>query len=72
MLAILAYRNWGREERGITEPNIVIPETAHAAFYRACAYFGMEVRVADIDQKSYKVNVADLRKKIDDNTVCVC
>lgn len=41
LLAILAYRNWARETKNITEPNMVIPETAHAAFYKAGSYFGI-------------------------------
>jgi hypothetical protein len=32
ILAVLAYRGYGRQERGITKPNIVIPVTGHVAF----------------------------------------
>ena len=31
MVAIKAYRDWGRE-KGITKPNLVLPRTAHPAF----------------------------------------
>jgi len=29
------YRDWGSATRGVREPNIVIPLTAHAAFDKA-------------------------------------
>ena len=32
ILACKAYRDWAREERGIQDPNIIVPVTAHAAF----------------------------------------
>lgn len=53
LLAMLAYRNWGREQRSISNPNIVIPETAHAAFYKAGEYFQIEMRIANIDKETY-------------------
>lgn len=37
LMAMKAYRDWGRTTKGITNPNIVIPLTAHAAFDKARA-----------------------------------
>ncbi len=34
--AVLAYREEGREGRGIERPNLVKPETGHPAFDKAC------------------------------------
>ena len=45
-LIVQAARDHARTERGIAEPNIVIPETAHPAFAKACHYLDVtEVRV---------------------------
>ena len=44
--AILAYREHGAAERGITRPNVIKPETAHPAFDKACHLFGVELRRA--------------------------
>ena len=35
LCAVLAARERGRKERGITAPHMVIPESAHAAFHKA-------------------------------------
>lgn len=45
--AVLAYRNAARERRGESHPELVVAETAHPAFEKACHYFGVRlVRVA--------------------------
>lgn len=41
LLAMKAYRDRARTERGILRPEIVVPETAHAAFDKAAEYFGI-------------------------------
>jgi len=44
ILSILAYREKARVERGVTKPNIVLSNTAHAAFDKGGFYLGIEVR----------------------------
>jgi glutamate/tyrosine decarboxylase-like PLP-dependent enzyme len=68
--AVLAYREEGRR-RGIAEPNIVKPETAHPAFDKACHLFAVECRTADIDHTDARVDVASVAKLVDDNTVAL-
>ncbi len=50
--AMLAYREQGREERGIERPNVVKPETGHPAFDKACHLFGIELRRAPVDPET--------------------
>ncbi len=42
MLAMKTYRDWGRAERGIRHPEMVVPVTAHAAFDKAAHAFGIK------------------------------
>ena len=41
LLAVRAARERARAERGITEPEMVLPTSAHAAFEKAADYFGV-------------------------------
>ena len=41
LMAVKAARERGRAERGVTEPKMVIAESAHAAFHKAAHYFGV-------------------------------
>jgi len=38
--AMFVYREWGKEEKGITSPEVVAPSTIHPAFVKAAHYLG--------------------------------
>jgi glutamate/tyrosine decarboxylase-like PLP-dependent enzyme len=44
LMAVKAARTRGLRERNVTTPNVVLPASAHAAFEKACYYFGLESR----------------------------
>ncbi len=69
MLAMLAYREWGRA-RGITKPNIVIPVTAHGSLDKAGFYFDIELRKVPLDE-NFDVDLVQMRREIDRNTICL-
>jgi glutamate/tyrosine decarboxylase-like PLP-dependent enzyme len=69
--ALLAYRELARDERGIIHPNIVKPESAHAAFDKACHLFGIELRVAPINPETGTVIVDAVADLIDDQTIAI-
>jgi glutamate/tyrosine decarboxylase-like PLP-dependent enzyme len=70
LLAMRTYRDHARATRGITDPEIVAPVTAHAAFDKASQYFGIRL---------VKVGVGDdmcadpgaVRDAVTDRTVAV-
>jgi glutamate/tyrosine decarboxylase-like PLP-dependent enzyme len=69
--AVLAYREQGREERGIERPNLVKPETGHPAFDKACHLFGLEMRHAPVDPETTLVQPEVVGELIDENTVAI-
>ena len=44
LMAVMAARNRAREERGVTEPELLAPVTAHPAFAKAAKYLGLSHR----------------------------
>jgi glutamate/tyrosine decarboxylase-like PLP-dependent enzyme len=69
MNPLLVYREWGRE-RGITQPNVVLPSTAHPALHKGAHYFGIEVRLARVDAH-YRADLTHVAELIDANTVAL-
>jgi glutamate/tyrosine decarboxylase-like PLP-dependent enzyme len=69
--SMLAYRERGAQDRGITAPNVIKPETAHPAFDKAMHLFGIENRKAPIDPVTTLVDVDWVADHIDDNTVAL-
>ena len=69
--AMLAYREHGRDERGIDRPNVVKPETGHPAFDKACHLFGIELRRVPVDPETTLVRPGDVAEAIDERTVAI-
>lgn len=70
LMAMKSYRDWGRT-RGITDPNIVVPITAHAAFDKAAAYFGLTLRHARTIHPDQTVDLAHVKSLMDSNTIAL-
>ena len=69
--AVLAYREHGRETRGIAHANIVKPETGHPAFDKACHLFEVELRRAPVDPETTLIRPDAVAELIDGNTVAI-
>ena len=64
------YRDWARETKGITAPEIIAPTTAHAAFDKAAEYFGMKIIRIPVGP-DFRADVAATEKAITPNTIAL-
>jgi glutamate/tyrosine decarboxylase-like PLP-dependent enzyme len=70
MLAVKTARDKARlEHPEITEPELVLPKTAHAAFHKAAHYLCVKPVVVDIDPQTFKVRAEDMRANITPSTI---
>ncbi|KAL5118238.1 Dihydrosphingosine phosphate lyase [Pleosporales sp. CAS-2024a] len=69
LMACLSARNKAFKERGVTEPEIILPETAHTAFRKAAQYFKIKVHLVQCKAPSYKVHVPSVARLINPNTI---
>ncbi len=67
--AIYTHREWARATKGITAPEMILPETAHVAFDKGAHYFGVKVIAAPVDPVTTLVDTDFVRKHIGRNTV---
>jgi glutamate/tyrosine decarboxylase-like PLP-dependent enzyme len=70
LMAVKAARDQFRTESSITHPNMVLPTSAHAAFDKAAAYFGVELRRVDV-LPDWRADVEAMAKMIDQNTILI-
>lgn len=83
LMAVKAYREFARSRTTTPELYVVYlhtrvidlvfrvcPVTAHAAFDKACGYFGIKIVHIPLD-KDMKVDTNKLRKAINKNTIAV-
>uniref|UniRef100_A0A7S1C432 sphinganine-1-phosphate aldolase n=1 Tax=Bicosoecida sp. CB-2014 TaxID=1486930 RepID=A0A7S1C432_9STRA len=71
LMAMKAYRDHAEATKGITEPEIVVPNTAHAAFDKAAFYFKMRIIRTPVDPVTFKADVDAMRAAIGPNTVAL-
>lgn len=69
-LAVLAHARHYRRKKGISQPEIVVCETVHAAVYKACDFFDIKCVKVKVDRQ-FKVNIKAMKAAINNNTVCV-
>lgn len=70
MLAVKTARDKARTEKPhITQPEMVLPKTAHAAFHKAAHYLSVKPVLVDIDPTTFKVRAEDMEKAITENTI---
>jgi sphinganine-1-phosphate aldolase len=68
--AVLAARDRGRTERGVTEPEIVLAESAHAAFHKSAHMFGMRAVTTPV-AADWTADVDAMAAAVGPNTVLV-
>lgn len=70
VLAMKAYRDWGRDTKRITKPEMIVPSSAHAAFDKAAQYFNIRQVRIPVDA-ALKADVTAINKAITRNTVVI-
>jgi glutamate/tyrosine decarboxylase-like PLP-dependent enzyme len=70
LLAMKTYRDWARETKGVTHPEMIVPVTAHAAFDKASQYFNIETVHIPVDS-DFRANVNAARRALNRNTIVI-
>ena len=71
VMAIKTYRDWAKATKGIQYPELVKPASAHAAFDKACHYFGIKLVEVPVNNVTFKADVAAVRRATNRNTICI-
>jgi sphinganine-1-phosphate aldolase len=69
-LAMKTYRDYFRATKGITKPQMVVPETAHAAFDKSAQYFGIEIVHVPVGP-DWRADVDAMADAVTDDTVVI-
>ena len=70
LLSIKTARDRARElYPHITKPNIIIPETGHSSFFKACAYFDVEAIRVPVDPETFRAVPSAMEAAVDDQTI---
>ena len=71
LMAMKVYRDWGRAEKGVAEPEIIMPHTAHPAFDKSGEYFGIKMVHVPVSGPDFRVDPGTVEDLINANTVAI-
>ncbi|CAG8662028.1 22077_t:CDS:2 [Cetraspora pellucida] len=71
IMACKAYRDWARCEKGITEPEMIVPDTIHAAFDKASSYLNIKMIHVPIDPVTLRADTKAVNSAINKNTIMI-
>jgi glutamate/tyrosine decarboxylase-like PLP-dependent enzyme len=70
LLAMKTYRDWARDKKKISQPEIVAPTTAHPAFDKAAQYF--QIRMIRVPvAKDFRADVDAMRQALTARTIAI-
>jgi len=70
LMAVKAARDRARSERGVTAPEMVVAESAHAAFHKGAHYFGVKVHKTPV-RADFRADLDATAALVNTNTVLV-
>jgi|Deesub1362A_J573_1020465.scaffolds.fasta_scaffold00164_56 glutamate/tyrosine decarboxylase-like PLP-dependent enzyme len=70
MLTVKAARDLFRKEKNRT-PEIVLPSTAHPAFYKSAEFLGLKVIRVDVDPETFKASVESINEVLSDRIAMI-
>lgn len=70
MIACKTYRDMALKEKGIKNPEIIVSNSVHCAFNKACKYFGIKMVMIPCTENGY-YDIYSLKKNITNNTILI-
>ncbi len=70
LLAVKTYRDLARATRGVRKPEMIVPTTAHVAWFKASEYFGVTLRLLPLDSQLH-ADAGRLERMINRHTVMI-
>jgi len=70
LLAVKTYRDWARDKfPEITEPEMILPSSAHPAFEKGADYFKVKSIRVPVNQNTHQADVKAMKNAINENTI---
>nr|KYP50720.1 Sphingosine-1-phosphate lyase [Cajanus cajan] len=70
LLAVKSSRDYMKSKKGITRPEMIIPESGHSAYDKAAQYFNIKLWRVPVN-KSFQADVKAIRRHINKNTILI-
>ena len=69
-MAVKTYRDMATDQRRVKKPEMIMPTTAHVAWFKASEYFGVKTRLVPL-KEDFTPDLKKLRRMINRNTIMI-
>ncbi|KAG8859610.1 hypothetical protein FRB91_007496 [Serendipita sp. 411] len=69
IMSCKAHREWAKAVKGITEPEIIVASSAHAAFDKAGHYFNIKIVKIPVNHVTRQADIGRIKRAINSNTI---
>ncbi|TKY64933.1 Sphingosine-1-phosphate lyase [Spatholobus suberectus] len=70
LLAVKSSRDYMKSKKGITRPEMIIPDSGHSAYDKAAQYFNIKLWRVPVN-KNFQADVKAIRRHINKNTILI-
>lgn len=70
LMAVKTYRDMAKDKRGVSRPEMIMPTTAHVAWFKASEYFGVRIRLVPL-KKDFTPDLKKLKRLVNRNTIMI-
>lgn len=70
LLAVKSSRDYMKAKKGITKPEMIIPESAHSAYDKAAQYFNIKLWRVPVN-KEFQADVKAIKRYVNRNTILI-
>ncbi|GAV72898.1 Pyridoxal_deC domain-containing protein [Cephalotus follicularis] len=70
LLAVKSSRDYLKFKKGITRPEMIIPESSHSAYDKAAQYFNIKLWRVPVNKK-FQADVKAIKQRINKNTILI-
>ena len=70
LMAVKTYRDMAKDKRGVSRPEMIMPTTAHVAWFKASEYFGVKIRLVPL-KKDFTPDLKKLKRLVNRNTIMI-
>jgi len=72
LMALKTYRDWAREKfPDIKNPEMLLPSSAHPAFYKGADYFDVKSIIVPVDKNTHRADVDAMEQALTENTILI-
>lgn len=70
LMAVKTYRDMARDQRRVRRPEMIMPTTAHVAWFKASEYFGVKIRLVPLN-RDFSPDLKKMKRLINRNTIMI-